>query len=175
MFGESEADASTPRLYSIGEDRNFIEYEIQRSLNNLGVKVPACIVIQMVRTSVCYWHRAIFVTYINDLVPAFWKRRTGITMQQQLQVQVIQCKFKSLPQDNPCTYLCRPSCEVIFFLKSNDNSRLENIPSRSDKCYLAYATREKVIGIIQQPLDGNPSRAIGVIGHAGEVSATIFA
>lgn len=37
--------------------------------------------------------------------------------------------------------------------------------------YLAYATKEKVIGIIKLPLDGNPNNAIGLIAHAGKITS----
>jgi len=36
--------------------------------------------------------------------------------------------------------------------------------------YLAYATHDKVVGMMQLPLDGNPSKGMGLIAHPGEVS-----
>eukprot|EP00753_Platysulcus_tardus_P018249 PLAT6795.1.p2 GENE.PLAT6795.1~~PLAT6795.1.p2 ORF type:complete len:975 (+),score=426.58 PLAT6795.1:45-2927(+) len=37
--------------------------------------------------------------------------------------------------------------------------------------YLAYATHDKVIGLVQFPLDGNPARTMGLIAHPGEITA----
>lgn len=36
--------------------------------------------------------------------------------------------------------------------------------------HIAYATHEKVIGIMKLPLDGNPNKAMGLIAHPGEVT-----
>lgn len=36
---------------------------------------------------------------------------------------------------------------------------------------MAYATKEKVIGIIRLPLNGNPNNAIGLIAHAGKITS----
>ena len=35
---------------------------------------------------------------------------------------------------------------------------------------MAYATHDKVVGLMQLPLDGNPSKAMGLIAHPGEVT-----
>jgi len=35
--------------------------------------------------------------------------------------------------------------------------------------YLAYATHDKVVGLVQMPLDGNPNKTMGLIAHPGEV------
>lgn len=44
------------------------------------------------------------------------------------------------------------------------------LPTVGKNQYLAYATQEKVIGLIKIPLDGNPYRAMGLIAHSGTVS-----
>ena len=36
--------------------------------------------------------------------------------------------------------------------------------------YLAFATADKVIGLIRLPLDGNPSSAVAIIAHCGRIS-----
>jgi WD40 repeat protein len=42
---------------------------------------------------------------------------------------------------------------------------------QSDSSYLAYATFDKVIGLVKFPLDGNPTKAMGIIAHPGEIAA----
>lgn len=37
--------------------------------------------------------------------------------------------------------------------------------------YLAYATKEKVVGIIKLPLDGNPNNTIGLIAHSNRITS----
>jgi len=36
---------------------------------------------------------------------------------------------------------------------------------------MVYSTHDKVIGLVQFPLDGNPNKSMAVIAHAGEVSS----
>jgi len=36
---------------------------------------------------------------------------------------------------------------------------------------MVYSTHEKVIGLVQFPLDGNPNKTMGVIAHAGAISS----
>ena len=36
--------------------------------------------------------------------------------------------------------------------------------------YIAYSTKEKIIGIIRLPLDGNPNKTMGLIAHPEEIS-----
>lgn len=43
-------------------------------------------------------------------------------------------------------------------------------PAGSTQPYLAYATRQKVIGLALLPLDGDPSKAMGLIAHPGAVA-----
>merc|ERR550525_3516 len=35
--------------------------------------------------------------------------------------------------------------------------------------YMLYATHEKVLGLVQLPLDGNPNKCMGLIGHPGHI------
>ena len=55
--------------------------------------------------------------------------------------------------------------EPCFTLPADPNS-----PDGASE-YVAYATYQKVVGLMQLPLDGNPNKAMGLIAHPGEVSA----
>ena len=35
--------------------------------------------------------------------------------------------------------------------------------------FIAYSSASKIVGLLRLPLDGNPSNAIGLIAHSGEV------
>ena len=37
--------------------------------------------------------------------------------------------------------------------------------------YIIYSTAEKVVGMIKLPLDGNPSKAMGLIAHPTAISS----
>lgn len=41
---------------------------------------------------------------------------------------------------------------------------------KNDVKLLAYASKDRIAGIIRLPLDGNPHRAMGLIAHPGEIS-----
>jgi len=47
---------------------------------------------------------------------------------------------------------------------------LHRSPS-SESAYLAYATAERVVGLVGWPMDGDPSKSLGLIAHPGEVSS----
>jgi hypothetical protein len=36
--------------------------------------------------------------------------------------------------------------------------------------YVAYSTKEKIVGIIKLPLDGNPNKHMGMIAHPSKIS-----
>ena len=44
--------------------------------------------------------------------------------------------------------------------------------TRSTK-YLVYSTHSKVVGLVKFPIDGNPSRSMGLIAHSGEVTSIV--
>jgi len=52
-------------------------------------------------------------------------------------------------------------------------NRMIPLPSQNGDAstYVAYATYQKVVGLMQLPLDGNPNKAMGLIAHPCEVSA----
>ena len=37
--------------------------------------------------------------------------------------------------------------------------------------FMLYATHEKVLGLVQLPLDGNPNKCMGLIAHPGQIAA----
>ncbi len=43
-----------------------------------------------------------------------------------------------------------------------------DIEGNPDK-YLVYATKQKVIGLIKLPLDGNPTKTMGLIAHPDSI------
>lgn len=43
-------------------------------------------------------------------------------------------------------------------------------PSTPGVRHVAYSTHDKVVGLMQLPLDGNPSKVMGLIAHPGEVT-----
>ncbi|KAJ3122053.1 Cilia- and flagella-associated protein 251 [Nowakowskiella sp. JEL0407] len=75
-------------------------------------------------------------------------------------------KFRIL---NSTTMLCRRT--VLGPTYGGNINSLQVVPSSTTyPKYLAFSTREKAIGVLKLPMDGNPHRAMGVIAHPGNIS-----
>ena len=46
-----------------------------------------------------------------------------------------------------------------------------SIKSQYTDNYLAYSTKEKIVGIIKLPLEGNPNNTMGLIAHPEKITA----
>lgn len=46
-----------------------------------------------------------------------------------------------------------------------------SIKSQYTDNYLAYSTKEKIIGIIKLPLEGNPNNTMGLIAHPDKITS----
>ena len=67
--------------------------------------------------------------------------------------------YQSPTKTRPYLFWSRPAASGRFMIKDDQEE------------YLLYSTREKVIGLIQLPLDGNPNKYMGMIAHPGQVAA----
>lgn len=68
--------------------------------------------------------------------------------------------------------ICKKTClgptfggpiRKLLILNPND------IKNEYQDKYLAYATKDKVVGIIKLPLDGNPNKTMGLIAHPDKI------
>lgn len=46
-----------------------------------------------------------------------------------------------------------------------------SVKSQYTDNFLAYSTREKIVGIIKLPLEGNPNNTMGLIAHPEKITA----
>jgi hypothetical protein len=69
---------------------------------------------------------------------------------------------------NSTTRLCRKT--VLGPVFSGNLKDIKIVPNSNGQEYIAYSSSSKVIGITKLPLDGNPHRSMGLIGHPREVS-----
>ena len=61
--------------------------------------------------------------------------------------------------------------EKLKLISSADQSLpLENEGTFPSNYYVAYSTEEKVVGLIKLPIDGNPYKSMGMIGHPGKIT-----
>jgi WD40 repeat protein len=56
-----------------------------------------------------------------------------------------------------------PIAKMLNFTSFNNNSTVQ-------QHYLAYSTKDKIVGLIKLPLEGNPNSTMGLIAHPGEIT-----
>eukprot|EP00743_Colponemidia_sp_Colp-15_P001768 GILK01001931.1.p1 GENE.GILK01001931.1~~GILK01001931.1.p1 ORF type:complete len:943 (-),score=124.32 GILK01001931.1:124-2952(-) len=148
-FGLSR-DGEVPRirLVSVGEDRKLVEYDVANSTEYTGLLIDNMSKVeQEARPTCCIWY------------PESGREELILTVNDEYKLKLWNANNKS----------CRRT--VLGPTYGGAVTRLVNLPApnRSGR-YLAYATRDKVVGIIKLPLDGNPNKTMGLIAHPGEVA-----
>lgn len=145
-----KTDIDRHRLVSIGEDRFLVEYDCARSsvVDGFQVKRRKQIEQTAVATSMA------------------WDDHFGT--EDCMVLANDQYKFKFLHMN---TFQCIKT--VLSPTFGGPINRMIHVPAfdGSQGNCLAYSTHEKVIGLVQFPLDGNPNKTMGVIAHAGEISS----
>jgi WD40 repeat protein len=165
-FGEFLDEKGEPRLrlYSIAQDMKMAEYEVVETrkgeedpankYNKLKLKAIFPIEQECYPTA-CIWYP------IN-----LYKENVLLVVNEQYKL-----KLWNMLKDN--LKICKRTClgptyggEITKLLILNPVDE-KNI--YQDK-YLAYATRDKVVGIIKLPLDGNPNNTLGLIAHSTDIT-----
>ncbi|XP_015606747.1 cilia- and flagella-associated protein 251 isoform X2 [Cephus cinctus] len=144
MFSPSAGEHVVPRLFSLGEDRELVEYDLEHSgpYPKPGLKILEVNAIEHTATPCCltsYPHFGIetFLLYkyrlLNDMTKMIRRTILGPTFGTPIQ-------------------------------------KLQVLPTRNfhDQAYMVFAT-EKEIGIQLLPTDGNPFMNIGMIGHPKKI------
>ncbi|KAF5841782.1 WD40-repeat-containing domain protein [Dunaliella salina] len=152
-FGETPSGST--RLFSLGADARIVEYDLQASSPTVGLKI----------------------LYHQDFAPPdvptalafappmpYFKHFSTQTL---LLIADDAYKIKLYSPDQRacvCTYLgptfSGPLQQLTTFKSPNTNS-----------AFLAYATAERVVGLVGWPMDGDPSNSLGLIAHPGLVSS----
>eukprot|EP00656_Telonema_subtile_P052963 TRINITY_DN7525_c0_g1_i1.p1 TRINITY_DN7525_c0_g1~~TRINITY_DN7525_c0_g1_i1.p1 ORF type:complete len:888 (-),score=271.02 TRINITY_DN7525_c0_g1_i1:169-2832(-) len=137
------------RLVSLGEDRMLVEYEVEGSTIVEGVGILAQTKVE--QTAVA-----------SSMV---WDAHFGTP--ESIVLATDQYKFKFVQtSDLACVKT------VLAPTFGGPINRMLHVPAfdgGQGNC-LAYSTKQKVIGLVQFPLDGNPNKTMGIIAHAGEIS-----
>ncbi|EAS05799.2 WD-40 protein, putative (macronuclear) [Tetrahymena thermophila SB210] len=170
-FGESknENDKKYYRLFSIGADMKMVEYEVleidyskQKEkgqqinyIDRLKLKSIYPIEQETIPTA-CIWYP------IN-----MYKEDVLLTVNEEFKIKLWQ-----FMKDN--FKFCKKTClgpiyggaiNKLLILNQNDAQN-----DYQDK-YLAYSTKEKVVGIIKLPLEGNPNQTMGLIAHPDKITS----
>jgi len=157
-FGEG-SDGSA-RLFSCGEDRALVEYDLARSSVQGGIQLRNTSKIEQSAVPTgCAWLPA----GVQGAEPCV------ITVNDQYKMRVVAPGPKSIQRTVVGPTYGGPLTRMLLLPHDRGD---ESAPAAASR-YLAYATHDKVVGLMQVPLDGNPSRAMGLIAHPGEVSDVV--
>jgi WD40 repeat protein len=149
-FGESldEDNQKKLRLFSIGRDRRLFEYDVYKSNEHDGLQVLSMFAIEQEATpTACIWYSN--TESKEDLL---------LTVNDEYKMKVWNASTRSSRK----TVLGPTYGGEIVSLKKLD------IEGNTDK-FLLYSTAEKVIGLLKMPLDGNPTKTMGLIAHPEKV------
>ena len=149
-FGESldEHEEIKYRLFSIGKDRRLFEYDIKNSSEKKGLAVDSMFKIEQEATPTA----SVWLPKSDSLKDLL------LTVNNEYKMKVWNVSTKTSRK----TVLGPTYGGEIVKLK---NLEIEGNPDK----YLFYSTAEKVIGLIKQPLDGNPTKTMGLIAHPDHV------
>jgi len=147
-----KTEANKIRLVSLGEDRMLVEYEVANStiVNGVGIIKETRIEQNAVATSMV------------------WDEHFGTSDCMVLATDMY--KFKFLQTSN--LQCVKTVLAPTFGGPVNQMIHVPSFDGGQGNC-LAYSTKQKVIGLVQFPLDGNPNKTMGIIAHAGEISSMV--
>eukprot|EP00794_Sanderia_malayensis_P014238 gene14238-15723_t len=147
-FGKA-LDEERPRLFSLGEDRVMVEYDIENSTED-DLRLVASDRIEQSAVPTCFaWYPPIikedFLLVVND-----------------------QFKIKLL---NSTTKMCRKT--LLGPTYGSTIKRVAILPpsaahGKKEVGYMAYVTTDK-IGLQILPIDGNPHKSMALIAHPSKV------
>ena len=164
-----------PLLVSVGEDCRLVEYHLQKSTVAAGVhlRAPPTVIDGGAEAGVptaCVWHPA----------GGAGGPPGSMAMAEGEQVLVANSAYKLK------AWHCAPGADkrctrtVLGQTFGGPLNRLVPIPGAGGAetgggaggagGYVAYSTANKVIGVMQLPLDGNPNKMMGLVAHPGEIS-----
>ncbi|MEW5317091.1 MAG: hypothetical protein WDW38_008421 [Sanguina aurantia] len=152
-FGETPAGKT--RLFSVSVDGRCVDYDLERSSTSAGIVIGA-------HSDLPDGHHPTAVTFAPPL--PYYKHFSSET-----QLIMADTNFK-LSVFNPDAQ----ALEAVYLGPTFGGpiSQLLTFRSTSSTCnFLAYATRERVVGLIAWPLAGDPAQTMGLIAHPGDVQS----
>jgi len=171
-FGKREDGAVA--LVSVGEDRTLVEYDLAASSFEAGLVLKdgaARPIEQSAVPTACMWHPLLDGDFEDRIVTANSEFKL-----KQWNADNKSCRRTSLGPTfgGPITRLTvLPTRSLDAELDEEGMPMLAAEPEAAPapSPYAAYATAEKVVGVLKMPLDGNPNKMMGLIAHPGEVAS----
>jgi len=140
------------RLFSVGEDRRLVEYSVKSTeFGGLQVVSPDTVVEQEARPTGCIWYPF-----------------GGKGDNQKVLTMNDEYKFKLW---NTVNRSCRKTALAPTFGGPITKMTPVYKDAEGEDQFMLYATHEKVLGLVQLPLDGNPNKCMGLIAHPGQIAS----
>lgn len=155
-FGESRDESDRPvlRLFSVSEDRRMVEYDTNSSEMTQLEKISTTKIEQEYKPTACIWYP---INTGEDIL---------LTMNDAYKIKLWNVNNKG------CRLTCLgptyggPATKLKLLVK---HKKLRSSIDEPDY-FVAYATEEKIIGLIKLPADGNPNKCMGLIAHPGQIT-----
>lgn len=153
IFGESPTGQT--RLFSMGADSRIVEYDLVGSTPATGLKLAM--------------HQDLPPNDVPTAVAfapplKYYRHHSADTVLLTCNSQYKVCMYNPDSQAQVATFVgptfAGPIKRLIMF-----NSATE------EEAFLAYATSERVVGLMAWPMDGDPAKTMGLIAHPGAISA----
>jgi WD40 repeat protein/Ca2+-binding EF-hand superfamily protein len=147
-----KGDSTQTMLYSIGEDKRLVEYDVEQSRMEKLVYHPPTMIEHEVAPKACIWYPVDHLTEpVLMVATADYKIKLWNVRGEE---KICTATFLGPTYGGPIN--------KMLYLKreEEDNSK-----------YVAYTTEEKIAGIIKLPLDGNPNKTMGMIAHPNKISS----
>jgi len=144
LFGIA-LDSNVPRLLTLGQDRNLVEYDLMNSTEDNLIVLNTDKIEQSAIPTACVWYPPInkehFLLLANN-----------------------EYKLKLL---NATTKMCRKT--LLGPTHGSCIKKMVNVSGKDNQHYLAFITDDK-IGLTILPLDGNPHNTTALLGHCDGAS-----
>ncbi|KAF4709979.1 hypothetical protein FOZ63_022065, partial [Perkinsus olseni] len=184
MFSGPEAGPES-KLFSIGQDGRLVEYSVRHSSDTKGLFITSAWTISQEAHPVgAMWfpfgfrgdHSKILISDDHFKLKV-WNTVDGNCRSTTLAPTFSGPLDKLLPlRRADYNELTGKAAETVvgednaMTAESGQNMQLLN-PPYDDGQFLVYATSERILGIIQLPLDGNAVKQMGLVAHPGRVAA----
>ncbi|GAX79688.1 hypothetical protein CEUSTIGMA_g7129.t1 [Chlamydomonas eustigma] len=153
LFGESPSGQT--RLFSLGADSRMAEYDLENSQPATGLKL-----LDHIDTPT-----SILPTALSFAPPLqYYRHHSAETLLLTCDAQFKMRMYNADTRAAVTTFLGPtfggPVTNLIMFKSAS-----------SDGAYLAYCTKERVVGLIAWPMDGDPAKTMGLIAHPGAIQS----
>ena len=158
-FGEGLGDNSERKLllFSVSSDRSVVEYDIEASSLDLLVIKNRFYVENEDRPTACIWYPKVELKSTQEDLGE-GKQNLLLTVNNKYKAKIWNINNRS----------SRRTCLGPTYGGEIVKMKLLNIENNTDK-FVIYSTKEKVMGLLKMPLDGNPNKTMGLIAHPKKI------